>query len=177
MRRQLQQRFYRLSLREQVLLTSFLLVILVLWLGGSVRQLRLQVQTYQAQAAVLEAQEQTFQLKPIIDQALADTREQFDASKTRNSAELTGRIDYLLRQNNIQPRDYPTRPQEGDVFNLYDMRLELDRVRLEQLLDFEAQIRAESPYINLESLRIRKDQGNQELIDVTMHISSFELKQ
>lgn len=167
----------RLSFREKVLLLAFLWVLVVLMADSVLGSLRSEFRVWRSHQPVLAFQKQRLKEKPAIDDALAATRARYDASRTRNSAELAGHIDLLMTKSGFRPRTFTTREQEGDVFNLYDMRVSVDRVELSNILDFEAMIRQEAPYINLAAIRISADSARPDRVDVVMEISSFELKE
>lgn len=172
----LRQLFERLSFREKLLLSLFVWVLLLLGLNSVTTNLRLAWLERKAHEATYQDYETRLQQEPLIAQLLTEAQARFDPEKTRDSAELTGHIDYLVNTSGLSPRNFNTRTQPGDMFDWHEMSLSLGEAPLESLMRFVASIRREAPYINLEQVRLSADQRNPELVDARFLINSFELR-
>ena len=171
--------FYkRTSLREKLLTLVFLVVILVLWMGSWLGRLGMWNDDRRQSAVELETQQQWLDRSGEYTEGLARALERVDPSKTFQASQLSERVDTLLRQSGLstQADIDPVRTREGEIFNDHNIRVRLSRISIAQLVQFSEALRKDSPYINLESVRIAAARRNPEQLDVRFEINSFDLK-
>jgi hypothetical protein len=173
------QAFYkRTSLREKLLTLVFILVVVFLWAANWLNRASQWNDLRQAAAVDLQVQRQTLARADEFDQGLQRALERVDPSKTFAAAQLSGRVDSLLRNaglSGLADID-PVRTREGEIFNDHNLRVRLSRISIEQLIDFNALLKKDTPYINLQSVRIAANRRNPEQLDVRFEINSFDLK-
>ena len=170
--------YKRMSLREKLLTLLFLLVILFLWTNNWLGR----VSEWNAQrtltSVALETQQQWLDRSDFFDQGLATALKRVDPSKTYDAAQLSGRVDNLTRQISLsgQADIDSVRTREGEIFNDHNLRVRLSRISIAQLIKLNNLLKQETPYINIQSVRIQKNRRNPEQLDVRYEINSFDLK-
>lgn len=170
--------FKRLSLREQVLVLLFLLVILCIWGGDLLSRAGEWKDRHVEAKTELITQQQWLDRSEEYTIGLARSLERVDPEKTYSAAQLSGRIDALLRKAALAgSADIdPVKTREGEIFNDHDVRVRLSRISLAQFIQLNELFSKETPYINLTNLRVTKNRRNPEELDVRLEINSFDLK-
>lgn len=165
-----------MSLREKLLTLMFVLVILALWTNNWTGRLS----NWNAQRKLadveLTTQQQWLDRSDFYSAGLATALERVDPEKTKTATELSGSIDSLIRKAGLSADIDPVRTREGEIFNDHNLRVRLSRISIAQLVKLNNLIKAETPYINLQSVRIQKNRRNPEQLDVRYEINSFDLK-
>ncbi len=168
--------YRRLSVREKLLALLFVVVLVALWaasLSNRIGQWRLERR--QTSLELLE-QSQWLAHREDIATDLARALQRVDPAKTYSNTQLSGRIDALVREVALAADIDPVRTREGEIFNDHNLRVRLNRVSLAKLIEFNRLLSEETPYINLESLRISANKRNPEELDARFEINSFDLK-
>ena len=171
--------FLRLSVREKLLSLLFLLVILFLWGSNWMNRTSNWNQSRNLAQTELTTQEQWLERSHFYTEGLARALERVDPSRTYSATHLSGRIDAMLREAGLAGSAdiNPVRTREGEIFNDHNLRVRLSRISLGQLIDLNQLFSRETPYINLEGVRLSKNARNPEQLDVRLEINSFELKE
>ena len=171
--------YQRMSLREKLLTLAFILVILSLWGNHWLGRLSVKNDERKFTASELEFQKQTLERGPEFAEGLKRALARVDPSKTYAAAQLSGRIDSLLRSVGLSGKaDIDSvRTREGEIFNDHNLRVRLNRISINQLINFNARLKEETPYINIQSVRIAASRKNPEELDVRVEINSFDLKE
>lgn len=171
------QYYRRMSLREKVLMTAFLWVLVfigfVLVLDGVGKTWH----EWQTWSRNLKDQRSWLALAPTVEGQLQESLQKFNPERTFNSAALVGRIDALARQTGVNHDISTPRSQQGEKFEFHTMRVSIRNTPMDKWLAFADKLEAESPYINLESVRLSADNRNPELLDGQLILKSFELKE
>jgi hypothetical protein len=170
--------YKRTSLREKLLTLIFILVVIILWAVDWAGRLSQWNDLRRATAVDLELQEQTLARADEFGRGLQRALERVDPSKTFAAAQLSGRVDALVRNAGLsgQADIDPVRTREGEIFNNHNLRVRLSRISIEELIDFNALLKKDTPYINIQSVRIAANRRNPEQLDVRFEINSFDLK-
>ena len=171
--------YRRTSLREKLLTLAFILVVLFLWGNNWLGRLSEWNGDRKFTANELEFQRQTLERGPEFTEGLKRALARVDPSKTYAAAQLAGRIDSLLRSAGLSGRaDIDSvRTREGEIFNDHNLRVRLDRISIDQLINFNALLKEDTPYINIQSVRIAANRRKPEELDVRFEINSFDLKE
>jgi len=171
--------YKRTSLREKLLTLVFILVVLFLWANNWLGRLSEWNDQRQFTANELEFQRQTLARGPEFAEGLKRALARVDPSKTYAASQLSGRIDSLLRSAGLSGRaDIDSvRTREGEIVNDHNIRVRLDRISIDQLINFNALLKEDTPYINIQSVRIAANRRNPEELDVRFEINSFDLKE
>lgn len=170
--------FRRLTLREKWLLALFCWVWIAIaanhvfgWLG----ELR---RNWGQASSELENQQMWLDASDQIEEDLLASMQKFNPSLTFNRSRLFGRVDSLARQAGLVSPDVSSpRTQVGDIFELHSMTLSVRRAPIANLIEFDRLLRAESPYLTLQSVRFTADTSDPRLLTAYYIINSFELKE
>lgn len=175
---QLRAFYKRTTLREKLLTLVFILVIAALWANSWMSRLSGWNDGRRSSGVELQTQQQWLERRDEYTIGLARALERVDPSKTFEASKLSAEVDSLLRSSNLSAKADidPVRTREGEIFNDHNLRVRLDRISLAQLIEFNEALRQNSPYINIESVRINANRRNPEQLSVRFEINSFDLK-
>lgn len=167
-----------MSLREKFLCLSFLLVLLIIWSNNWLSRAYEWNLLRNLSATELATQQEWLERNDSISLGLSNALKRVDPSKTYAAAQLSGQIDSLIRQTGLsnQADIDPVRTREGEIFNDHNLRVRLSRISIAQLIVLNKLLKQETPYINLQSVRIQKNRSKPEQLDVRYQINSFDLK-
>ncbi|MGE9296450.1 MAG: hypothetical protein ACQKBV_09215 [Puniceicoccales bacterium] len=170
------QFYQRMTLREKLLLTSFVWVILLVFFAFALRDFRGVASEWSSTGSQLKVQKDMLALAPEIESQLQIELEFFNSDRTYDSASLAGRVDQLAQQTGINLVNFTTRSQESNIYVLHIMRLTIRDTPLKRLMAFDDALDKEQPYINQVSVSLDANRRNEELLDASIIIKSFELK-
>jgi len=173
------KRLYRqTTVREKLLLFAFVVVAFAIWANALAGRFGEWNSERKTTATQLKTQRQWLDRADEYARGLERALERVDPAKTYSSSQLAGKIDALVRQAGLLPNAdiAPVRTREGEIFNDHDVRVRLNRISIAQLIEFNRLLKQNTPYINLQSLRISKNSRRPEELDVRFEINSFELK-
>jgi hypothetical protein len=170
--------FLRMSVREQTLTLLFILVMLFIWTGSLLNRSSAWNDNRKQAQADLQNQQQWLDRSEQFTVGLANALERVDPQKTYAGSQLSGRIDAILRQVALSDSADidPVQTREGEIFNDHNLRIRLSRISIAQLIQLNTLLSQETPYINLQSVRVTKNRRNPEELDVRFKINSFDLK-
>ena len=170
--------FRGFSVREKLLLLVFVAVMLLLWSGSLMGRLSTLRADLRQAGTDLSTQEEWLSRADEYSQGLQQALERVDPSKTYSAAQLSGRVDAMLRQVNLAgAADIdPVRTRTGEIFNDHDLRVRLNRISIADLIEFNKLLGSETPYINLETVRLSANRRKPEELDARFEVNSFELK-
>ncbi|MEM7790192.1 MAG: hypothetical protein AAF546_02215 [Verrucomicrobiota bacterium] len=167
----------RLSIREKVITLLFVFVVLSLWADSIFGRFSTLNEFREKAEKELIYQESRLERDAFYAQEMNRALERVDPSKTYSAIQLSGRIDLLLRQASLAGRSDidSVKSIEGEIFNDHNISVRLNRISIAQLINFHTLVAAETPYINLQSLRLKANRNNPEELDARFEINSFEL--
>ena len=168
--------YMRMSLREKILSLFFVLVILFVWSNNWLSRLSEWDAQRKLTGVELQTQQQWLDRSDLITEQLAVALERVDPSKTFAAAQLSGKIDNLIRRSGLSADIDPVQTREGEIFNDHNLRVRLGRISIAQLVQINNLLQRETPYINIQSIRIQKDRRNPSQLDIRYEINSFDLK-
>ena len=168
--------FQTLSLRERILLAIFIWLGLAIWMGGAMKQFRQIKADYRTASYELREQSTWFDLQNEIQVRLESALELVDSSKTYTSSELVGKVDAIARETNLSSDINSPTSRTSDIFDTHVVRIQFKKAGIAELIRFDELIRKETPYIGLESVRIKANKADPRFLDGRFVISSFERK-
>lgn len=174
--RKIKQLYQRISLREKLLLAAFLWVIIFIAFIFAIDRLSHTSKDWKLWTHNLNEQKSWLSLGPSVEANLRESLLAFNPDHTFNSASLVGRIDAIARQTGVNHDIANPRTQQGERFEFHTMRVSIRRTTMDKWISFTNRLRAESPYINIESVRLSADSRSPDLLDGQFIIQSFELK-
>ena len=173
--------FFKLSLREQILILAILSVLILWWISAELTDWRSYWTRYNSQNFQLQEQQIWLDDQDRIEQGLVDTLERLDSNKTFSETELAGRIDDIARAIFSSSGDatYQTSQRDGEStedFEIHRRRISIRSAELRPLIEFCSKLQAESPYIVIDNLDLSANRSRPTLHNANFIISSFELK-
>ena len=173
------KRFYRhTTVREKLLLFAFVVVAFAIWANALADRFAAWNTERKQTATQLETQQQWLDRADEFARGLERALQRVDPARTYSSTQLAGEIDALVRRAGLLPKAdiAPVRTRKGEIFNDHNVRVRLNRISIAQLIEFNRLLKQNTPYINLQSIRISKDSRRPADLDVRFEINSFELK-
>jgi hypothetical protein len=168
--------FLRMTLREKTLTLLFILVILFIWSGNLIKRSSTWNDDRRQAQSDLHNNQQWLDRSDEFSLGLANALERVDPQKTYDGPQLSGRIDSILREASLSADIDPVQTREGEIFNDHNVRIRLSRISYAQLTQLNNLLSQETPYINLQSVRVTKNRRNPEELDARFQINSFDLK-
>lgn len=170
--------YKRMTVREKLLCLLFILVFIFIWINSFLKRTSTWNDTRQSAAVQLATQSQWLERSDFYAEGLKLALERVDPSKTYSAAQLSGKIDSLLRQASLATKADmdPVRTREGEIFNDHNLRVRLSRISIAQLININSLLKQETPYINIQSVRINANRSKPEQLDARLEINSFDLK-
>lgn len=176
-RDQLKALYFRLSSREKLLLSLFILAGLLIWSGSILGGLRATADNLKSTRTDIENQNFILSQESSTNQRMDAVLAQLKSDKTFSSAELVGRIDEIARLGeDLTYEIFSPRTDSDAELNLHSLRFRIRRASLADLLNFQQRLIQEEPYITVESMRITANRQNPEQLDASYIVSSPELK-
>lgn len=169
--------FRRMTVREQLLLLAFIVVVLFIWTGSVIKRGKAWNADRQQTQSDLDVQQQWLDRADEFEEKYQQARKRVDTKKTYDGAQLSGKVDNLLREAALSgSADIdPVQTREGEIFNDHTIRVRLKRISIAQLIELNQLLSKETPYINIQSIRISKNQRKPEELDIRLRINSFNL--
>ncbi|MGJ8651839.1 MAG: hypothetical protein ACSHX8_01070 [Opitutaceae bacterium] len=174
----LQRLYKRMSVREKLLCLLFFLVMLFMWADNWFERVSKWNDSRKLTSVELQTQSQWLDRSDYYTKGLARALERVDPSKTYSAQQLSGKIDGLLRAAKLaaQADIDPVRTRSGEIFNDHNIRVRLSRISIADFIRINHLLKQETPYINIQSVRISAGRKNPEELDVRLEINSFDLK-
>jgi len=167
-----------LSLRERTLIAAFLWVLLLWWLTTVLGEARAAARAHETAVATLRDHQMWFDNAADINATLMAAREGVDPANTYNAEQLTGRMDSLLREQELRYNSARPLTESTDVFSWHTLRIDVPRASLEELLELEAGIRTFAPYIALAEFQVvARNARDPRQLNATFVVVSFELNE
>ena len=168
--------FNILSLRERTLLTVFLWVCIISWAGILLKSLKAKRIEFLKNASQIEYQKEVLTRQSDIDARMHAALERLDPGKAYSGSQLVERIDTIARGAALNFEITSPRTQEGNIFNIHSVRVQVKKAEIGELIEFDNKIKEESPYLGLERVKIVANKTNPRVLNADFEISSFELE-
>jgi len=168
--------FNRLSNREKMLLLAFVWFILIVWLTGVLEGLLNTSREWSTVTENLRMLEAEIAQAPEVEAELAEQMAVLDPELTLGGDDLAGRVDNIARRLGVQFILTPLSPDRNQEFDIYKLKIQIRRAKLEDHLAFSDAILQESPYMKIENVRLSADNRDPNFITGTFVINSFELQ-
>ncbi|WP_309397417.1 hypothetical protein [Cerasicoccus maritimus] len=162
--------------REKTLLVAFVWVILIIVFSFALRDFRQFMSSWSDTGRQLDAQQGLLNNAPVVNAELEKELEFYKSDRIYDLPSLTGRVDQLAKQAGVTNFTFNTGSEEQDIHVAHTIRLNIKDTPIENLMTLDQALNAESPYINKVSVSLKADTRNDELLDATIILNSFELK-
>ena len=169
--------FRRMTVREQLLTLIFILVMLFIWSGSVLKRSKVWDSDRQRAQSNLFVQQQWLERADDYENSYKLALQRVDPQKTFEGTQLSEKIDTILRKADLSgSADIdPVQTREGEIFNDHTIRVRLKRISIAKLIQLNKLLRKETPYINIQSVRITKNKNKPEELDIRFKINSFDL--
>lgn len=169
--------YQRMSLRERLLLIAFLWVVLIAALTSLFDWTSRNRVEWSDLSLLLKTQNELFEQRPVVEAELEEMRRRFNRDNTFSDSKLNEKVDELARSVDLVfINSGIVKPERGPTVNLYTLTGSVKRKEIGQILELEALLRKEYPYITVDSLKLTADPGNPQFLTARFVIKSFELK-
>ena len=165
-----------MSLRERVLLTVFLWISVLAWLGGALNNIGTARQNWSQAGAQLVLQEEWFNNRKDIETRLDAALQRLDPQKTYSGARLVGLLDTFARETGVNFDINAPVTKSGDTFNIHTVRVLFNKAGIAALIEFGQKIKGQSPYLGLERVQVDAQKSDPRMLNAQFIISSFELE-
>ena len=169
--------FRRMTIREQLLTLIFIIVMLFIWTSSILKRGKVWNADQQQAHSDLIVQQQWLERANDYENSYKEALRRVDPQKTFEGAQLSEKIDNILRQAGLSGSANidPVQTRKGEIFNDHTIRVRLKRISIANLIQLSGLLRKESPYINIQSVQIKKNNNNPEELDISFKINSFDL--
>jgi len=168
--------FHRLSDREKIIVLSFIFCLLVFWsLWWTVRMKKFFAEWEQARTDLV-FQASILDQGPDLEAQLRYELSKIDPSKTLDAVHLVGRVDKMAREAQLFYELGSPKSKPGDMLDIYTVVINIKQAPLAQLVNFDNLLAKDFPYLSLSNMRLTAVPNNPNLLDATLTIVSFEVK-
>lgn len=168
--------FFSLKVRERLLLTLFIWVLLTLWFFGTLDDWQ---SVDQSLKNVKNGLAEANRYLSTADQTRADlaaAKSGVEPGRTLSAAELVGLLDGLARESNLDFEIRTPTTEQSDPFSFHTVRVAIRRAKIEALEAFDRKLKEHAPYMSLRHFQITASRRDPALLDATLEVESFELK-
>lgn len=169
--------FQQRSRREKIMLLLTLLVA-VLWIGGQYLDKSRDVESRWLQLnGDYEEQSHWIGMEESIRTDIGDLFARMDTTRMMDEEELAQWVDTAAREARVQ---FNVTPGESSVqrgLNRHSVRLSLERITIDRLINFVLEVDRNSPYVLLDEIIIDPVQRTPDILNVRLRITSQETTQ
>jgi hypothetical protein len=167
--------YHRISLREKLLLTVFVWVILTFLATEVAKSTRLHLQTWAKIRTQNTLQTMILEREADYDRRFAEIQERFNPQLTLDESELRNRLESICLQMNLSYQIESRLSQKEGSFSLHEVLLNLNKINIEALLSFHQKTLKSSPYMRLDAMRLTPLRGNESQLNARFTFKSFEM--
>ena len=169
--------YQKISMRERVLLIGFVWVILSISLSHLLKWSKQNRTEWNNASSILQDQARLFSLQPNIESELSTLQQRFNQENTYNANKLRERVDKLARNLELVFINAGSvKTESSTTGRLHTLIGSIKRVEIVDILEFEASLREEYPYIRVESMKLTAEASNPEFLTARFVVQSFELQ-
>ena len=166
----------RLTLRERVLVTAFLWVMVILWSHFAFRHFGATRREFTTLGHRLAEHQIWLDGSDQIENDLTVARGRLDPTRTFSSIQLVGQVDALARRlDGLSFSISSPTTEASEIFQVHSVRVELRRASLTEVARYLQAVHQESPYLGLERLQLSAYRPDPRQVDAVLEIGSFEL--
>jgi hypothetical protein len=164
-------------LRQRTMLVVTAWVVVFIWFGVVGRQFKTLRTDLTNSKTALAAQQAKLDIAGSTQNELQKVLADFSPSKTYDSNKLTTTVNSFATAAEIQPQLQQLRGTGNDkLFKVNSVDVRFQRVKILPLIKFSHSVEELIPYLKIEDMTLTPDRVNPYLVNVTMKISSLELK-
>jgi len=164
------------TLREQIFLCLFLWAGVIFWGNAFVDRASELKETYTQVSAIKEYQELWVSNEPSIQVRLKEALQKFDPKRTYTRNQFIARVDSIARDIGANYDISNPTTSTNDIFEEHALAANFKNASMQNVIDFDQAISAESPYLNIKSVKISPNSSDPSRLNVRFDIIALELK-
>lgn len=168
----------RLSFRERLLLALFSWTCCFIWSVTFIKRVKATSIDLRTVKASIAKNNLWIKNSDAINDGLKELRNFLKPENSYSGTQFAAKVEEFLRQSGL---NYSmTSPQieyrAGDIFNVNTIKVHCDKATLESLIDFDKLLNLEKPYLSLESIKLRGNEFDPELITADFNLIALQVK-
>lgn len=167
--------FDRLNLREQILLSSILVILSLWWLLEFFTGVGSSIDRANITSLSLENQQLWLDQESQYDERMAIVLSKMDSTKTYSGNQLLEVMDEIARDVGLDTSISRPVTRNGEIFTEYVLLIPISRASMRTMIDFENQIKTHYPYLGIDYLLLEPQPSSADLLRGEMRVTSFEL--
>ncbi len=170
------EQFFRLSLRERLILVALLFALGIFWASGVLAGLRETVERNQRISGELEFQSAVLARKDVVEEDIAVRLAQMDSERSLTASSFVEAIDQFSRSVGLQPDIDPVETIQGEMVSVHRLELFLDDVAIVPLIDLIRRLERDGLPVSIDEMILSVNERSPELLDVSLRLAGFEFK-
>lgn len=168
--------FFTRTLREKLLLLTFVGIGSVVWLWAGLGRTVATVQEWRSLAAAGAEQQLWLTNRADIEAKAAAATAQLDPARTLNGTRLVGEMNALAGAAGLSPEVSGQRTERTTQFAFHTAQVTFRRADFGALLKFYEELSQRSPYVGLEQVSLAVDRGAPGSLNATFRVVAAELQ-
>lgn len=170
--------FFSRQLREKILLLTFIVLGVAVWLSGLSKRAALRLREVKATSMELDMQNGWLAKRGEIEVGAKAALESWDPQRTFSAVRLNAELSNLAAKAGIK-KDYSIESvpstRSGEFGTFHSVRFIARRADFRVLESFYQEVVKRAPYIGLESVTLAADRSNANQINANFLVTSVEL--
>ncbi|HVZ63931.1 MAG TPA: hypothetical protein VG936_05025 [Lacunisphaera sp.] len=167
--------FQRGRRREQILVTTFIVLAALVWLMSALGRVRAQWLEWRLARTDLATQQLWLGRQKEIEAAASAAVRNLDPARTYDATRLVSTVTSLATNASLTPSiDSPVTARTPQ-FAYHTVKVSFRRATLGALLNFYDELNKQSPYLNLEQVAMQTERSAPGLLNVTLQISATQI--
>ena len=168
--------FIRISLREKILLTAFIWVLIGIFSSLIIQKARSNWAELSETRNFLQVQELILDREAAYDERFEAITKRFDGEFTLDETELRNRLEAICKNVGVNYTLTGSPPRQEGNFSLYEASVFLNGVEMPELLAFYNDTVPEAPYMRLDALTLSPSQSTPSKLSAKFVFKSFEME-
>ncbi len=167
--------FHRGRRREQILVTTFVILGALIWLSSAAGRLRTHWDAWRSARAELATQQLWLDRQQEIEASSVAAVRNLDPARTFDATKLVATVTSLASGAGLTPTIDSPVTQRTPQFAYHNIKVTFRRANLPALLNFYDELTKQAPYLNLESMALQTDRAAAGALNVTLQISATQI--
>lgn len=161
--------------REQLLVTLFVIMGAVAWLGYAAGRMQRQAAAWRSTQTELGMQQLWLDRQQEIEAQSVSAVRNLDPARTFDATRLVATVTSLANGASLQPSIDPPVTQRTPQFAYHTIKVTFRRATLPALLNFYDELTKQAPYLNLELTALQTDRAAAGALNVTLQVSATQI--
>jgi len=167
--------FQRGRRREQLLITTFVLLGAFIWLLSALGRVKTQWTDWHFARTDLATQQLWLNRQKEIEISAGAAVRNLDPTRTYDATRLVSTVTSLATSASLTPAIDSPVTQRTAQFAYHTIKVTFRRATLNALLGFYDELAQQSPYLNLEQIAMQTERSAPGLLNVTLQISATQI--